>query len=198
MNQSMTTQFDKLKEKSHHIANIIAGSSVDRRQAFLTYHAVYVPSISYVLLLMHFTKSECHKISSTPMRQFLQKCGFASTTRREIVFASRQSGGLGFRNLYFDQGIAHIIKFIQVLRTPGQPSILLRISLCWWQALCGAAYPLLEFPLRPCLYQEGQWLQSTRRFLADINGSIKTSFSYHYSPLLTNDQSIMDAFSNSG
>ena len=84
----------------------------------LTYHAVYILSNSYVLLLTYFSKKQCHKISSLPTKLFLQKCGFASTTRREIVFASRQSGGLGFRHLHTDQGIARIIKLIQTLRTP--------------------------------------------------------------------------------
>ena len=43
MDQNMSTQYDKLLEKSHQIANFISGSSVDRKQALLTYHAVYIP-----------------------------------------------------------------------------------------------------------------------------------------------------------
>ena len=92
--------------------------------------------------------------------------------KREIVFSSAESGGLGFRNLFYEQGIAHVLKLIQCLRTPGQPNIMLRIALRWWQALCGCSKPLLEFPLLRCCHQEGNWLCSTCEFLSDINGSI--------------------------
>ena len=114
------------------------------------------------------------------------------------MFASCQSGGLGFCNLFVDQGIAHILKLIQTLRTPGQPNLLLCIALRWWQVLCGAGYPLLQFPSRACPHQEGNWLRSTREFLADENASIETSFVYHDSALRTNDVSIMDTLSSSG
>ena len=197
MDQNMDKQFEKLRNKAHRIANSIAGSSVDRRQALLTYHAVFIPSVSYVLPLTQFTKKQCHELGSVPTRLFLQKCGFASTTKREIVYASRQSGGLGFRDLRIDQGIAHIIKLLQVLRTPGQPNIILRIALGWWQAQCGAAYPLLQYPNRPCLHQEGSWLRYTRDFLSEVDGSIETNFQYHHNPLRSNDVAIMDALCES-
>ena len=49
MDQNLKTQYKELHAKSHRIANVIAGRSVDRGQVLLTYHAVYIPSISYVL-----------------------------------------------------------------------------------------------------------------------------------------------------
>ena len=80
---------------------------------------------------------------------------------------------------------------------PGQPNIILRIALGWWQAQTGAPFPLLQYPSRPCLHQEGSWLRYTRDFLAEIEGSIETSFHYHHRPLRSNDVSIMDAFCTS-
>ena len=194
----MDKHFEKLRDKSHQIVNCIAGSSIDRREAFLTYHAVFLLSITYVFPLTHFSKQQRHRIGSFLTRLFLQKYGFASTTQRDIVFSSLQSGGLCFHDIFLEQGIVHIIKLVQMFCTPGQLNLLLRICLRWWQALCGASYPLLKFPSRPCLHQEGHWLQSTRSFLSKVHGSIHTTFSYHHHPLCTHDQSIMDAFSDSG
>ena len=53
-----------------------------------------------------------------------------------VIYFTPSIQMISFRNLYFEQGIAYVIKFIQVLRTPGQPDTFLQISLRWWQALC--------------------------------------------------------------
>ena len=89
------------------------------------------------------------------------------------------------------------MKLLQVLCTPGQPNIILHIALGWWQAQCGAAYPLLQYPNRPCLHQEGSWLRYTRDFLSEVDGSIETSFEYHHNPLRANDVAIMDVLCES-
>ena len=157
----MDDQFHDLIHKSHRIAHAIASSTVTRHEAFLTYFAVYQPSVSYVLSLSTFNTQQCHKLSSTPTSLFLQKCGFSSKMKRLVVFASRSSGGLGFRHLYTEQGIQHINKLIQVLRTPGQPKQILITAILWWQVYSGVNYPLLEFPQRRCPHLVGSWLSST-------------------------------------
>ena len=117
MNQDNQTQFEKIRDKSHAMANGICGSSCNHRESFLCYFAVYYPSISYVLPLTTFSEKQCKVISAKPTQLFLQKCGFASSTPCAIVYASRKSGGLGFRHFYTKQGIAHVVKLIETLHT---------------------------------------------------------------------------------
>ena len=191
--QSMQSQYEILHEKSHRLAHAIAGSTVSRREAFLMYFAVFQPSISYVLPLTTFTSKQCHSMSSLPTRLFLQKCGFCSTTHRSIVFGSRSSGGIGFRPLFQEQGIQHVTKFIQALRTPTQARNLLIIAILWWQLNSGMDYSLLEFPNRSCPHLEGTWLTSTRSFLASINATITLSFHLYPSIFRHHDSSIMRA-----
>ena len=138
LDQSMHDQFVQLQAKCLRLANAISSSTVNRREAFLTYFAVFQPATSYVLSLSTFTPTQCHQISSKPTSMFLQKCGFSSKTKCAVVFGSRSSGGIGFRSLYTGQGIQHAQKFVQCLRTPGLPKDALTTSLLWWQILAGA------------------------------------------------------------
>ena len=57
--------------------------------------------------------------------------------KHAIVFGSQRSGGLGFCHPYTEQGIAHIMKLFQTLRTPGQPCQLLLVYIQEWQVNSG-------------------------------------------------------------
>ena len=195
MNQDNSTQFKQLRDKSHEMANGICGSSCNHRDSFLCYFAVYYPSISYVLPLTTFSEQQCKAISAKPTQLFLQKCGFASSTPRAVVYASRKSGGLGFRHLYTEQGIAHVVKLIQTLRTPCEANQLTRIALSWWHVNAGVGFDMLSDPQTPVHHLEGTWLTSTRLFLQSIHASIHFSFRTHSLHYRVHDCHIMDKFS---
>ena len=194
--QSMRDQFDVLLAKSHRLALAISGSSVNPREAFLAYFSVYQPAVSYVLPLTHFTPKQCHRLQVLPTQLFLSKCGFPSTMHRAIVFASRASGGLGFRHPRIEQGISQIIKFIQTLRTANLPAQLLKLTIHEWQIHSGVSFSLLECPTRSCPHLEGPWLCSLRQFLASISASIITSIPLPVVPRRTNDRHLMDLFNS--
>ena len=192
--QSILKQYSVLRTKAHRIAYAVSGSAVTRREAFLAYFSIFLPAVSYILPLTTLTKQQCHRIHSKPTQIFLQKAGFPSTLNRHVVFGCRTSGGLGYRDLFVEQGVAHITKLIQTLRTPGQSKSLLLLLLNEWQISSGSSYPLLEIPTRPCKHLEGTWLLSTRTFLSDINASIPIVAMYCPCPLRLFDCAIMDAF----
>ena len=175
------------------LASAISSSTVTPREAFLAYFAVFQPAISYVLSLSTFTRTQCHQLQVKPTQLFLQKCGFVSNMKRAIVFGARQSGGLGFRHPFVEQGVAQLLKLIQTLRTPGPPKRLLLLCLQEWQVNSGMSYPLLALPCKPCPHLEGSWLSSIRQFLASINGSVTIAHSLAISIQREHDQHIMDA-----
>ena len=189
----MTQQFSVLLTKSNRIANAISSSSVTHREAFLAYFSVFQPAVSYVLPLTTFTPAQCHRLQVKPTQLFLQKCGFVSNMHRSIVFAARQSGGLGFHHPYTEQGIAHLMKLIQTLRTPGYTRQLLLLAIHEWQISSGMSFSLLKYPAKSCPHLEGQWLLSTRQFLATIDGSVDMDTSFSLSLQRENDIHIMDA-----
>ena len=92
---------------------------------------------------------------------------------RSIVFGPRSSGGLGFRHAYVEQGIAHVLKVIQSLRSNGQSRNLLLITIHWLHVNAGVGFNLLQYPSRACPHLEGSWLRNTREFLAQVHGSIR-------------------------
>ena len=190
---SMSIPYKQLYTKAHRIANAISGSSVTRRESFLSYFAIFLPSVSYVLSLTTFTLKQCQSIQCKPVIIFLQKSGFPSTMHRSIVYAPRSCGGLGFKHLFTVQGIAHITKLIQTLRTPGHSQTLLKLALMEWQIHSGCSSPLLLNPHQSCKHLEGTWLSSTRDFLATIDGSIQISDLYCPTSTVENDVSIMDS-----
>ena len=190
---SMSVQYNQLYHKAHKIANAISGSSVTRRESYLSYFAIFLPSVSYVLPLTTFTLQQCQSIQRKPVNIFLQKSGFPSTMHRSIVYAPRSCGGLGFKHLFTVQGISQITKLIQTLRTPGQSQTLLKLAITEWQIHSGCSTPLLLHPKQPCKHLEGTWLSSTRTFLASINGSIQITDMYCPTSTIANDVSIMDS-----
>lgn len=190
---SFQTQFETLLAKAHKIANSVSGSSLSHKEALLAYFSVYAPAICYVLPLTCFNHKQCHQISSYPTRVFLQKSGFASTTHRSIVFGSRLDGGLGFRSLYIEQGLCHIIKLIQALRTPGLARDLTIIALQWLHINAGTGKPLLTYPDHLCPHLEGQWFGHTREFLSTVGGSLRTIYNFVPQPFRVGDKFLMDS-----
>lgn len=194
--QNMRRQHSVLLAKAHRIAYAVSGSSVTSREAFLAYFSIYCPTISYVLPLTTFSKKECHQIQCIPTQIFLQKAGFPATMQRDIVFGARADGGLGFRSTYVEQGVQHVLKFMQTLRTPRQPNHLLRIAIDEWQVSSGMDYPLLQHPRRLCPHVEGTWLTSTRQFLATLSASIAVTRLSIPQPLRLHDSCLMAVFVN--
>ena len=189
--QSMATQYQHLHSKAHRLAYAISGSTVSTKEALITYFAVYLPAISYVLPITTFTPSQCHQISSIPTKLFLSKAGFNSQTHRSIIYASRPSGGLGFRPLYNEQGIQHVQKFIQSIRIQSPLRSLLIQSLLWWQVHSGIDKPLLECPLPHYPHLAGTWFTSTRQFLASVSAKIVLPFHTVHPPFRERDVAIM-------
>ena len=172
MNQNNNKLFEVHLKKCLQVSRAIAGSSLTRHESMIAYYVVYQPSVSYVLNLSTFNKKQCHQLTIKPTRLFLQKCSFSSTMHRSIVYGPRSSGGLGFRHAFTEQGIGHLLKLIQSLRTNGQSKSLLLLTIHWLHVNAGVGYNLLQYPSRPCPHLEGTWLRSTREFLEQIHGSL--------------------------
>lgn len=197
MTQNMDAQFEAALKKCHQRAHAISGSSTDHRESWLAYFSVWFPSLVYILPLTTFDAKQCFRLQSKPTSLFLQKCGYASTTKRLLVFASRASGGLGMRDIYLEQGIAQLQRLFQALRTPGYPRDLLLLSLKWWHVHAGVNFNLLQEPSRPCHHLEGSWLSSIRQFLSTCQGSLAFHDRFHSLPLRESDECIMTVLTES-
>jgi hypothetical protein len=92
--------------------------------------------------------------------------GYSRSTSQAVVFGAFWYGGLGWRHLYFEQGILHVLLLIKHLRTPGPFSSLLQICLDWYQLITGVSFSPWYMSSIPLLYTDSPWLDSTHTFLS--------------------------------
>jgi hypothetical protein len=122
--------------------------------------------MSYVLVATFLTRGECKKIQSKAVNVSLTKYGFSRTTSRSVVFGSPWFGGLGWRHLFFEQGIQHVLLLLKHLQTPDHFQSLLIICLHWYQVVAGVSFCPFSRPRVKMPYLGSAWLDSTRVFLA--------------------------------
>jgi hypothetical protein len=161
-----TVQVATLKAKSDTYARGILSVNVTYFEAWTGLFSIWLGQMSYVLVATFLTRGECEKIQSKAVNVSLTKCGFRRTTSRSIVFGSPWFGGLGWRHLFFEQGIQHVLLMIKHLRTPGHFQSLLIICLHWYQVVAGVSFCPFSRPRARMPYLGSAWLDSTRAFLA--------------------------------
>jgi hypothetical protein len=134
---------------------------------------IWLGPISYVLVVATFLKCEdCEKIQSKAVNVSLTKCGYSRKTSRALVFGSPWFGGLGWRHLFFEQGIQHVLLLIKHIRTPGHFQSLLLICLHWYQVVAGVSFCPIARPHVKMLYLGSSWLDSTWAFLAHCSATM--------------------------
>jgi hypothetical protein len=161
-----TKQIKILHEKSDAFAKGILASAVTPFEAWIGYFTIWYPGCNFPLAATFLNRPTCEKIQSMATNAVLTKCKFNRHFPRSVVFGSPFYGGLGWRHLYFEQGIQHILIIIKHLWTPGHFQSLLQINLWWYMLIAGISFAPLEFPSVPLPHLEGAWLNSTREFLA--------------------------------
>jgi hypothetical protein len=151
--------------------------------------------MNYPLVATSLTRRQCEKIQFKAINASLSKCRYSRTTPRAIVFLSPWFGGLGWRHLFFKQGIQHAILIIKHLRTPGPFQSLLHISLQWYyQVIAGVSFSPFSAPQIPLTYLDSAWLDSTREFLAHCDAHLTIPIIPLPSLKRRNDECIMDGF----
>jgi hypothetical protein len=147
LNLTMTTAFQKpLVESSNTFARRMAVSPLSKRDAWIAYFAVYVPSITYTFPVSAHSPAKLRKLQSPAICAVLNQLGFNSRTARAVVFGPCMHGGLALRDLPVEQGITILIMIIRHLSAATPQGRLLIITLDWWQHVIGTSYALLDNP----------------------------------------------------
>jgi hypothetical protein len=168
----MTTAYHKLLLKSQQFARRLASSPLSKRDAWIAYFAVYLPSMTYTLTLTAHSPKKLRKVQSSAICATLNKLGFNRNTPRAVVFGPCLQAGLSLRDLATEQGIALLVMLLRHLRTVTAQGKLLSIALVWWQLVIGTSFPLLEYPAQVLLHDEAHIFPVVRQFLRSIEGSL--------------------------
>jgi hypothetical protein len=95
-----------MKTKSDHAyARGILSVNVTNYEAWTGLFVIWFGQMNYPLAVITLTERECEKIQTKAINASLSKCGFRRTTARAIVFGPPWYGSMGWRYLYFEQGI---------------------------------------------------------------------------------------------
>jgi hypothetical protein len=194
-NMQMKTGDSALLETGLNFSRRLSSSSLSKRDAWIAYFAVFVPAMTYTLAVTHHSSARLRKIQSPPTRSTLSKLGFNRHTAHAVVYGPSRYGGIGFRDLAVEQGIAGLTMFIRHLRAGTQQGTLIRIALAWWQLRLGTSTPLLEDPTFPTPYDTPHLLSAHRTFLASVGGSLHIAdfMKTQPAPLRSVDVCLMDA-----
>jgi hypothetical protein len=160
--QYQRKQFRALLNKSKKDSRLLALSACKPHHTWVYYFSVFLRSVGYPLLISHLSHADLKLIQQPMIPIVLAKMRYCRNISRKLVFLCSYFGGLGFRNLYIEQGTGQITFIIHHLRTPGQVHDLLLIVLSWLQNCAGVGFPVLERPSYPLTHLEGHWLISAR------------------------------------
>ncbi len=122
----------------------------------------------------------------------LSKGGFSRKASRSVVFGSPLYGGLGWRYLYFEQGILHTLSLIKHLRTPGPFHSLLLVSLDWYQRIAGVSFSPFRHPNLPLPYLDHAWFDCTIKFLRHCHAHLEIPSTLLPQPNRQHDKCIME------
>ena len=181
-----------LKRNTEHTTTM-ARSPFNRTDAWSSYHAVYLPSITYPMSSSCLSTKHCNTLQRQFKKVLLPKCGYNRTTPNSVVYGSQDYGGIGLRQLYIERGIAQVYTLMACLRSDGLLSDLALIMISWGQCLAGTSFPLLSDVKTPLPHLHPMtWLPSVRDFLAEIDCTLELSNSFITDLQRENDTFIMD------
>ena len=190
-------QYNQLKAKSDTITDFLWKTQLTREEAWLYYHACYVPAVTYPLTSSFLSTTQLDNIQRKAMSIIVAKCGFNRHTKREVLYGPIELGGANFKLLSVEQGIRQTTYFIKHWRQDSTVGKLLQCALSWLQLSVGVSYSILDITHTVLPHMESKWLASLRTFLATIQGSLLLDDPQIPQVQRENDEYIMDLILNS-
>ena len=157
--------------KSRHNVNIATSMLLTTDEGWNFYFAKWLMAMSYSLPATFLTQQQCNKIMACATGMFLNTLHYPRTFARAITFAPIQSGGVGLRDLWVEQGSVHVVKVLLAYGR-SRDNILwntLIVTYRWYHQMCGTTqHPFATPQLLPLYTPEG-WFLETHRFLKESN-----------------------------
>ena len=167
---------------------------LSREESWIAYTQYFLPSISYGFVAMSFTQDQCDKFHKQVYSRLLQKLGYQAHTPRAIVFAPRESGGIGLRDfneIITTRKVCFIIGHIRADTSIGK---LFMIMIRWAQLQAGVRNSVLETQEK-IPYIESTWITHLQQMLRDIKGKLWVHDNWVLQPQRENDVFLMEYFS---
>ena len=149
-------------------------SHLNRHEAYVAYHQVLVPALTYALGAIPVSEEDCTYIMGPALAALLPKMNLPSTLARELVHGPIRFGGLEITNIYTAACTNRIKMFIGHLRKKDTTGDILQISLGCCQQEVGIGPNLLQqnFTKYGWILQHC-WIRELWRSLHKVNGEIE-------------------------
>ena len=135
-------------------------------------------------------KKALEAIQAKATRRFLMGMGYNPNMPREVVYAPKQAGGMGFHRLYTTQGVRNTVQLLKHTRANTTVGKLFFIAVDWLQRWSGISSAVMESPQADIPPTSSKYLQSIREFLTKCKASIVMC--KRPKPCHENDSFIMD------
>jgi hypothetical protein len=97
---SNNAKFDRLSLLSNTHGQKVATGRLSRKEASIYFNTIYLPSMSYGLVVGTMSMSQCESIQGKTRMSMLSAMGYKSTSPRQVAFASVEVGGYGLQHLF--------------------------------------------------------------------------------------------------
>jgi hypothetical protein len=171
-NLQMTTSRSVLQETATSYARRVLTSPLSKRDVWIAYHAVFIPSMAYTFPVTHHSSKSLIRLQSAPTRSTLNKIGFNWNTPHAVTFGPTLYNDLAMRDLTVEQGMGQLQLLIRHIRVESTQGSLFLIALSWWQHLAGVSFPLLENTSTPLPFLDADLPSSIRSYLSTVDGSL--------------------------
>ena len=118
-----------LKKKMNKLGEYIRTGHVNRKEAWISLNLIAMKSLEYALPAMTFTESECNELMWPLLKEFLPKSGINRHVKRDVLYATYNAQGLGVKNPYVIQGVAHIVDITDHLWKKTVTGHMIRVTL---------------------------------------------------------------------
>ena len=106
-------QIEYMHKKSQKFGEFIRAGQVSQMEAWLALTTMATKSIEYPLPALTLSEKECTSIMWPILKEFLPRSGMNRNMKRDLIYSSNKFQGLGLKNVYLLQGIAHVSDIIE-------------------------------------------------------------------------------------
>ncbi len=195
---SELAQVSALLEKSCRISNLVLSSNFSRIETLMAYRMIWYPTMRYSLGVTTMSQTQLRKIQALATQLFLAKMGMNRNFPRAVTFGPVEYGGLGFPDLYVEQGISQIRMVMEHLYHKTEPGKLIQICVQTVQAEAGSAIRLFQDPTVEISYLTPCWLTNMRTFMGHHQLSLQFQDNWNFVLSRERDAYLMDLFRCSG
>lgn len=151
---------------------------------------VFLPAVQCPLTSLHISRKPLDAVQAKATRRFLTNMGYNPNMPPEVVYAPKQSGGLGFQSLYTTQGVRNTTQLLKHTMSHTTVGKLFKIAVHWlkiWAGLGTHPMATLGGDIHPT---SSKYIHSISSFLHKCDASI--IMSQRPKILRENDIYIMD------